>query len=148
MRPVQTAVKALLISRSSASNVIADGACMTQFQILNPGAPAAGELQFVGPLGDHLEAHVLEHRQQVGNRNGILVAEDLQEEFVLAPRLGSIDVQVQARGFLLDGLEERHIQGGGVAVKILRVGGGKCLRILVEQLQARRLRRSAPTARP
>ncbi len=34
-----------------------------QFQILNPAAAAAGEFQFVGPLRDHLQAHVFEHRQ-------------------------------------------------------------------------------------
>ena len=106
-----------------------------QFQVLNPGAPAAGEFQFVGPFGNHLEAHVFQHRQQVGNGNGILIAEDLQEESVLAPRLGSINIQMQACRFLLDGLEERHIQGSRVAMKILRIGGGKCPGILLEQLQ-------------
>ena len=36
-----------------------------EFQILDPAAPAAGEFQFVGPLRDDFQAHVLEHGQQV-----------------------------------------------------------------------------------
>ncbi len=106
-----------------------------ELQVLNPGAPRGRKLQFVGPLGDHLESHVLQHGQEVGNRNGILLAEDLQKEPVLAPRLGSVDIQMQARRLFLDGLEERHVEGGGVAAKVLGVGRGECLCIVLEQLQ-------------
>ena len=79
----------------------------------------------------------------MGNRSEIgiasWIAEDLQKEFVLAARLGPVDIQVQPRGLLLHRLEEGHVERGGVAREILGVGGGKCLRIFVEQLQGIRL---------
>ena len=82
------------------------GGLHQQFKILDPGTPAGGKFQLIGPLGDDLEPHVLQHGQQVRNRNGILIAEDLQEELVLAPRIGPVDVEVQTSRFLLDGFEK------------------------------------------
>ncbi len=109
MRPVQTAVKALLISRSSASNLHHRRRLHDEFEILDPCAAAAGKLQLVGPFGDDLEAHVLQHGQQVRDRDRVLTAEDLEEELVLAARIGPVDVQVQALRFLVARLEEGHV---------------------------------------
>ena len=106
-----------------------------ELEVLNPGAASAGELQPVRPFRDHLQPHVLEHRQQIGNRYGIPDAEDLQEKPVFAARLGPVYVQIQPLRLLVGRLEEGHIQRGGIALKILGVGGGKSLRIGRKQLQ-------------
>ena len=73
--------------------------------------------------------------QEVRNRDGILAAKYFEEERFLAPRFGPIDVQMQPFGFLVDGLEECHVERGGIARKVFGVSSGKGLRVGGIELQ-------------
>ena len=124
-----------------------------QLEVLDPGAPAAREFQLIRAFRDDLEAHVLEHGQEVGYRDRILTAENLQKKFVLAPWLRTIDVEMQPLGVLLHRVEKRNVVRGGLAGKVLGVGRGKRRRIDAEQLEGAgfveaREQRALETVRP
>ena len=105
-----------------------------QFQILDP-APLSGDVELVRPLRDYLQSHVLQHGQQVGNRNRILAAEDFQKKLFFALRVWPINIQMQLDCFLFRSFEKGHIESGIIPGKILGVGRRECLRILFEKLQ-------------
>ena len=52
---------------------------------------------------------------------------NLEEEGVLAPRVGTIDVEMQTAGLPFQGLEIGHVEDRGSAREILGVRRGKCL---------------------
>ncbi len=58
-----------------------------------------------------------------------------KKKLSLTPRFGPVDVQMQARRLFLGGLEEGYVEGGGIALKILRIGGRERLRVFFEELQ-------------
>ena len=83
MRPVQTAVKALLTSLPRHFEFAHWRALHDEFEILNPCAAADDKLELVRSFGNHLESHVLQHGQQIGDRDRVLAAENFQKNLSL-----------------------------------------------------------------
>src|SRR5450759_3697853 len=61
-----------------ARDVNAQPVAVLKFEILYPGRATVRPGELVGPLGDDPQAEVLEHRQEVGDRNRFAELGDLQ----------------------------------------------------------------------
>ena len=102
-------------------------------EVVNPhrgGVAGDGDLE--GRFGDHLQVHVLQHGQHVGQRHRAAFVVDLDVQLVPfgLQRAVEVDAQRALGRRLLDPLD---VEDGGLRVELLAVGGGEGVGVAAEQ---------------
>ena len=95
-------------------------------EILDPETFLVRKHQFVGPLADDVQAQVLEHGQNVRQRNRCVLAEKLEPENAPAPLAWSVQAHSQ-RFAVVDGSGVFHVERRHPGGDVLLVGLGERL---------------------
>ena len=108
----------------------ADILAHVEIQHPQPSAVAGGD--FVGTRGQHPQAHPLQHRQHVGQRNWLFGAEDLEAQESFRVFQWSIQPHVQRVGGT-NPVQPQNVAHRGAGGEIFLISGGKGLAVALEQ---------------
>ncbi len=91
-------------------------------EILDPDRLLVREVQFVGPLADDVQAHVLQHRQHRGKRYRLVVAEQLEADDARTALARPVQAHAEVSGTRQRG-DLLHVETGHPRRDILAVRG-------------------------
>ena len=108
-----------------------------QAEIVQPVAAAVGGVDLAGLLAQHLEAHVLEHRQSVRQQHGLVAPDQLEAQQLGRVLQPPIEGHRQIAGPIArQPVDAGDVGDGRTGVDALLVGGREAGAIEVEQLVA------------
>ena len=106
---------------------------MDQAEVVDPDRRRARRLHLVRALVDHLDAHVLQQRQNLRERDLITELEQLEPEEVLGLFDGVVEAHLQVvLGF--QGLHPLDVRDGRAWQESCAVAGGEGVAVFAEQL--------------
>ena len=109
---------------------------VAQPEVVDPDRVGAGRAHLVRALVDDLDAHVLQQRQHVGERDGLAVAEQLEPQRARRGLQRPVQAACARSSPVAERLHPPDVDDGRGRGRVLLVGGGERIGVAVVQVDA------------